>query len=104
MATLALFDFMIRGGSLALLALWSWLLIRDHRAQLAARVAVAMNASIAAHIIATMPPPLGSSPLDPLFELGSVSVPACFGSLRAPGSTMPRACGGAGGWRLPRAW
>jgi len=78
MATLALFDFMIRGGSLALLALWSWLLIRDHRAQLAARVAVAMNASIAAHIIATMPPPLGSSPLDPLFELGSVCVRALF--------------------------
>lgn len=74
----ALLDLMIRGGSLALLALWSWLLLRDHRAQLAARVAVAMNASIAAHIIATIPGPIGSTPLDTLFELGSVCVPALF--------------------------
>jgi AraC-like DNA-binding protein len=78
MTTFALLDLMIRGGSLALLGLWSWVLLRDHRAQLAARVAVAMNASIAAHVIGTMAPPLGSSPLDPLFELGSVCVPALF--------------------------
>jgi AraC-like DNA-binding protein len=78
MTTLALLDLMIRGGSLALLGLWSWVLLRDHRAQLAARAAVAMNASIAAHVIGTMAPPLGNSPLDPLFELGSVCVPALF--------------------------
>ncbi|MBA4747264.1 MAG: helix-turn-helix transcriptional regulator [Sphingopyxis sp.] len=78
MTNFALLDLMIRGGSLALLALWSWVLVRDHRAQLAARVAVAMNASIAAHIIGTMAPPLGSNPLDPLFELGAVCVPALF--------------------------
>ena len=78
MATVALLDLMIRGGSLAVLALWSWILVRDHRAQLAARVAVAMNASIAAHILGTMPPPLGSYPIDILFELGAVCVPALF--------------------------
>jgi AraC-like DNA-binding protein len=78
MATFALLDLMIRGGSLALLSLWSWVLLRDHRAQLAARVPVAMNVSIAAHVIGTMAPPLGSNPLDPLFELGSVCVPALF--------------------------
>lgn len=78
MTMFAMFDLMIRGGSLALLALWSWMLIRDHRAQLAARVAVAMNASIVAHIIATIPGPIGSTPLDTLFELGSVCVPALF--------------------------
>lgn len=78
MTTLALLDLMIRGGSLALLALWSWVLVRDHRGQLAARVAVAMNVSIAAHIIATIPGPIGRTPLDTLFELGSVCVPALF--------------------------
>lgn len=78
MTLFAMIDLMIRGGSLALLALWSWILIRDHRAQLAARVAVAMNASIAAHIIATIPGPIGHTPLDTLFELGSVCVPALF--------------------------
>jgi len=78
MATLALFDFMIRGGSLALLALWSWLLIRDHRAQLAARVAVAMNAGHRRAHHRHHAAAIGSSPLDPLFELGSVCVRALF--------------------------
>lgn len=78
MTQLAMLDLMIRGGSLALLALWSWILLRDHRAQLAARVAVAMNATIAMHIIASIPGPIGRSPIDTLFELGSVCVPALF--------------------------
>lgn len=42
MTLFTMLDLMIRGGSLALLAVWSWILIRDHRAQPAARVAVAM--------------------------------------------------------------
>ncbi|NJN52361.1 MAG: NAD(P)-dependent oxidoreductase [Gammaproteobacteria bacterium] len=37
MTTFALLDLMIRGGSLSLLALWMLDLLRDHRAQLAAR-------------------------------------------------------------------
>jgi AraC-like DNA-binding protein len=78
MTLIPFLDAMIRGGILVLLALWSWLLLRDHGAQLAARAAVAMNASIAAHVLGTMAPPIGATPLDPLFELGSVCVPALF--------------------------
>jgi AraC-like DNA-binding protein len=78
MTILAMFDLMIRGGSLALLALWSWILVRDHWGQLAARVAVAMNLSIVCHITATIGGPLGRTPLDTLFELGAVCVPALF--------------------------
>lgn len=79
-------DLMIRGGALSLLALWSWVLVRDHRAQLAARVAVAMNVSIAGHVIATIKGGTGISPFEsPLgmpfnlaFELAAVCVPALF--------------------------
>jgi AraC-like DNA-binding protein len=72
-------DLMVRGGSLALLALWSWLLLRDHRTVLAGRLAVAMNASIACHVFATIPGPFGlDGPVDWVVELGSVSVPALF--------------------------
>jgi AraC-like DNA-binding protein len=78
MTQFAMLDLMIRGGSLALLALWSWILIRDHRGQLAARVAVAMNITVVMHIVATIPGPIGQTPLDMLFELGSVCVPALF--------------------------
>ena len=46
------FELMARGGTLALLALWSWLLWRDHRTMLAARTAIAMNLGIARYLIA----------------------------------------------------
>ena len=46
-------DTMARGGAIALLALWSWLLIRDHRGELSARLAVAMNATICCYLIVT---------------------------------------------------
>jgi AraC-like DNA-binding protein len=46
-------DMMARGGAIALLALWSWLLIRDHRSELAARLAVAMNAAICCYLVVT---------------------------------------------------
>lgn len=46
-------DLMARGGSLAMLALWSWLLIRDHRDQFAAMVAVAMSGAIACYLVVT---------------------------------------------------
>lgn len=43
-------DLLSRGGALALLGLWTAILWRDHRAVLSARVAMAMNTSIAAYI------------------------------------------------------
>lgn len=46
-------ELMARGGSLALLSLWSWLLVRDHRDVLAARIAVLMNLAIACYLLVT---------------------------------------------------
>ncbi len=73
------FDMMVRGGSIALLALWSWLLLRDHWRALSARLAVAMNLTIVCHVLATVPgkPPFGFV-FNWIIELGSVSVPALF--------------------------
>jgi AraC-like DNA-binding protein len=72
-------DMMARGGSLALLALWSWLLIRDHWSALPARVALLMNLSIVGHIIATIPGPMASNGVaDWLVVYGSASVPGLF--------------------------
>lgn len=48
-------DLMARGGTLALLALWAWVLIRDHLNMLAARLAVAMTVAISCHVIASIP-------------------------------------------------
>jgi AraC-like DNA-binding protein len=46
-------DLMARGASLALFALWSWILLRDHRDMLAARIAIAMNGAIICYVLAT---------------------------------------------------
>ncbi|MFL0671066.1 MAG: helix-turn-helix domain-containing protein [Erythrobacter sp.] len=46
-------DLMTRGGSIALLALWGWILIRDHRDQLAARLAIAMALAIICYLLQT---------------------------------------------------
>lgn len=46
-------DLMARGGALALFMLWSWVLVRDHRNMLAAKVAVAMNIAIMGYILLT---------------------------------------------------
>jgi AraC-like DNA-binding protein len=46
-------DLMARGGSIALLALWSWLLIRDHRGQFAGKLAVVMALAIICYLIVT---------------------------------------------------
>jgi AraC-like DNA-binding protein len=46
-------DMMARGGSIALLALWSWILMRDHRNVLAAQLAVAMCIAISCYLIVT---------------------------------------------------
>ncbi len=75
-------DMMARGGSLALLALWSWLLVRDHRSALAARMALLMNLAIACHIIASIPSIPDSRGQQNLIglavELGASAVPGFF--------------------------
>ena len=79
MISFADLDLMARGGSIVLLALWSWLLIRDHWQALPARIAVAMNVSIVAHVIATISERASAgTPIDWLLALGSGSVPALF--------------------------
>lgn len=71
-------DEMARGGTLALLALWSWLLLRDQRHADAARIAVAMNVAIAAHVLTTSPAQTFSPAADMLLDIVSVTVPALF--------------------------
>lgn len=44
---------MARGGSIALLAQWSWILIRDHWRDVPARLAVAMNVGICSYFVVT---------------------------------------------------
>lgn len=46
-------DLMARGASIALFLLWSWILFRNHRDILAARIAIAMNMAIIAYVLAT---------------------------------------------------
>jgi AraC-like DNA-binding protein len=46
-------DLMARGASIALFLLWSWILLRDHRDVLAARIGVAMNIAIVGYVLAT---------------------------------------------------
>jgi AraC-like DNA-binding protein len=46
-------DLMARGGSLALLMLWSWVLVRDHPRVLASRLGVLMNLGIACYLLVT---------------------------------------------------
>ena len=71
-------DMMVRGGALSLLALWSYILVRDHWAALAARMALIMNLTIAAHVIVTIPGSVGASAIDWLFEMAAASVPGLF--------------------------
>jgi AraC-like DNA-binding protein len=78
MTTLLLVDAMARGAILGLIGLWTWLLLRDHRHVLAARLAVVMNLTIACHVVTTFPASEIPPPIDWIFELGSVTVPAAF--------------------------
>ncbi len=71
-------DLMARGGAIALLMLWSWLLLRDHGRILAARLAVAMNIAICCYIIVTI-----GWYREPLFigliiALGAAATPGLF--------------------------
>jgi AraC-like DNA-binding protein len=79
MIALTQLDLMARGGSLALLILWSWFLMRDHWSALPARMALLMNFSIVCHILSTMRGSIEvSSLLEWLMVLGSMSVPSFF--------------------------
>lgn len=71
-------ELLARGGTLALLALWSWLLWRDSRAQLAARCALAMNLGIVCYLIVTMVWEDESAPLGLIFSILAGSTPALF--------------------------
>lgn len=72
------FDLMARGGSLALLALWTGLLIRDHPRVLAARIAVLMSIAIACYLIVTMKRIELHSPLQIALSIGAGSTPGLF--------------------------
>jgi AraC-like DNA-binding protein len=75
---LLLIDSLARGAIIGLLALWTWLLLRDHRQVLAARLAVVMNLTIVCHVVTTFPASEIPPPINWVFELGSVTVPAAF--------------------------
>jgi AraC-like DNA-binding protein len=85
MSVLTQIDLMARGGSIALLALWSWLLIRDHRAQFAARLAVVMAAAIICYLIVT-------ADLYPRLTISGLSLALC-------GSSTPGIF-----WLFAKAW
>lgn len=71
-------ELLARGGTLTLLALWSWLLWRDSRAQLASRCAIAMNLGIASYVIVTMVWADDPALLGLCFSVFAGSTPALF--------------------------
>lgn len=72
------FDLMGRGGSIALLLLWSWILIRDHKPELSARLAVLMNFAIVCYLLATAGPPRSPSFFGLILALGAGATPGLF--------------------------
>ncbi len=72
-------DMMARGGSLALLLLWSALLYRDHRSELVARVALLMIAALCCHVLADTAPwgPQAGLGLF-LLKVGQAAAPGLF--------------------------
>jgi len=71
-------DLMARGGSIALLAQWSWILIRDHWRDVPARLAVAMNLGICSYLIVTAGIWGRPSLIGLLFALGAGATPGLF--------------------------
>jgi AraC-like DNA-binding protein len=71
-------DLMARGGSIALFLLWSWILLRDHRGLLAARVAVAMNLAIIGYVLTTAAWSFDPSPSRFALSLVGGSTPGLF--------------------------
>lgn len=78
MSLFLLVDAMARGGTIALLVLWSLILLRDHRELFAARMAVALNVGIVCHVLVTIPNDAIRFPGDRLFDMVSICVPAVF--------------------------
>lgn len=79
MSGLVALDLMVRGGSVTLFLLWSWLLWRDHRQALAARVAIVMNATIICYITSSLlwdAHPFGLRAM--IIDALSVTAPAAF--------------------------
>jgi AraC-like DNA-binding protein len=72
-------DMMARGGSLALLLLWSWLLYRDHRSAFVVRVALLMIGALCCHILADTAPwgPQAGLGLF-LLKIGQAAAPGLF--------------------------
>ncbi len=71
-------DLMARGAAIALFLLWSWILLRDHREILAARLAVAMNAGIIGYVLATMSWNFDPSPTRIVCSIFAGSTPGLF--------------------------
>ena len=71
-------DLMARGASIALFLLWSWILLRDHRDVLAARVAVAMNAGIIGYVLATLGSDYDPSPFRIICVIFAGATPGLF--------------------------
>lgn len=72
-------DLMVRGGSVTLFLLWSWLLWRDHRTALAARMAITMNATIICYVVSSLlwtAHPFGLLAMS--IDAVSVTAPAAF--------------------------
>ena len=69
---------MARGASIALLALWSWILLRDYCAALPARLAVAMNVAIISYLVVTMSWYDRPMPIGLLLALAAGSTPGLF--------------------------
>lgn len=71
-------DLMARGASIALLALWSWILLRDHPQVLAARLAVAMSIAISCYLIVTTGWYRRPQPIGIFLALAAGSTPGLF--------------------------
>jgi AraC-like DNA-binding protein len=71
-------DLMARGASIAMFLLWSWILLRDHRDVLAARVGVAMNIAIIGYVLATAPWGYRPSPIGFFFSIFAGATPGLF--------------------------
>ena len=71
-------DLMARGAAIALFLLWSWILLRDHRDILAARLAVAMNAGIIGYVLATLSWSFDPSPVRMICSVFAGSTPGLF--------------------------
>jgi AraC-like DNA-binding protein len=72
-------DRMGRGGAIALLCVWGWIMLRDHRSELPARATIALIISVICHLIADMFPWERHNSFGLfLLKTGQSLTPACF--------------------------